>query len=472
MGALPTGRGLLGVLRRERRPIRLADLTRHPESVGFPPQHPPMRSFLGVPIRLRGEAIGELYLTEKEGGEEFTAVDEEAVVALAEHAAIAIENARLNDALVAASRAKSEFLANMSHELRTPLNAILGFADLLREQLGSALSDRHERYLHNIGEAGQHLLALINDILDLSKVEAGRIELRREALQLAQLLEPVIAATRAAAEERGIRFVVEAPGDRMVLLDATRARQILDNLLSNALKFTAPGGGVTLRVAFAGDALTIDVADTGIGIPAGEHDRVFGMFERLHEGRSAATGTGLGLALTRRLVTLHGGTIGFESEEGKGTTFRLSLPDVAHEVPRGDRLLVVEDDRRDADLLCAIAADAGLRCEVVATAEAALSAVRRAPPLGIVLDLRLPDQRGEEVLRALKSDPATRRIPIIVVTVEDDDGHSRPLGADDHLTKPIDRERLAAWLRRIAKTPGVPQRGGSTPGGPAPRPPR
>ena len=356
----------------------------------------------------------------------------------------------LNRKLAEATRAKSEFLANMSHELRTPLNAILGFSDLLLEQLGAGLSEQHARYLRNIGDAGRHLLELINDVLDLSKVEAGRIDMRKQTIDLGALLEPVVAAARTAADDIEITFSVEAPEDLSVQLDPARIRQVLYNLLSNAVKFTDAHGSVTLRVSAVGDVLAMDVTDTGIGIPASSRSRVFGTFERLHEGRAATTGTGLGLALTKRLVELHGGTIDFDSEEGKGTTFRVRLFGAVAEVVRGARVLVVDDENRDSDLICAAAAESGLRCEVVTTAEAALAAVRREHPRAIVLDLRLPDARGERVLETLKSDPATRRIPIIVVTVEDDDGRTRPLGADDHITKPIDRARLASWLRTIA----------------------
>ena len=469
---LPSHSGLLGLLHGQSRALRLRDLTDDPRSAGFPSGHPSMRSFLGVPIRWHEQTLGNLYLAEKEEGDEFTDDDEAMMLSLAEHAAIAIENARVNDALVEASRAKSEFLANMSHELRTPLNAILGFSDLLREQLGSALSERHARYLRNIAGAGDHLLSLINDVLDLSKVEAGRITLSKQTVRLEDVLEPAIAAAREAADKREIHFTAEAPTDVSVQVDPGRVRQILYNLLSNAVKFTDAGGSVGLRVSLDADALVVEVADTGIGIPPDRRGRVFGTFERLHEGRLGTEGTGLGLALTKRLVELHGGTIDFESEPAKGSTFRVRLSDALVEPVRGARVLIVDDDGRDADLIRAVAAEVGLQGEVVASVEAALGAVRRAPPLGIVLDLRLPDERGERVLEMLKSDPATRRIPIIVVTVEDDDGRSRPLGADDHITKPIDRERLGAWLRRIAHAPGAPRRGGGARGGPAPRPPR
>jgi len=196
--------------------------------------------------------------------------------------------------------------------------------------------------------------------------------------------------------------------------------------------------------------MLLEVSDTGIGIPAAHRGRIFGTLERLHEGRTEATGTGLGLALTKHLVELHGGTIGFESEEGRGTTFRVHIPGVRVAAMTGARVLVVEDVQADAELIAAVAAGVGLRTETVGSALGAREAIQRDPPTAVVLDLRLPDERGERVLEALKADPATRSIPVIVVTIEDDEGTSRILGADDHITKPIDRERLAAWLRRIA----------------------
>ena len=359
------------------------------------------------------------------------------------------ELASLNRRLEEATQAKSEFLANMSHELRTPLNAILGFSDLLAEQLDTQLSAPQRRFLRNVRESGEHLLELINDVLDLSKVEAGRLELRPEMVRLAPLLEPVVASARASADAAGLTFEAVIPDDGTVRVDPTRLRQVLHNLLSNAVKFTPRGGTVRLRMLFEDADFVIEVADTGLGIPASEQHRVFGTFERLHEGRVEVTGTGLGLALTKRLVELHRGSIAFESEEGRGTTFRVVLPETRVEPVHGDRVLVVEDVEADADLIVALAAEAGLQCEVVTTARGAIEAARADPPTGVVLDLRLPDERGERVLEALKAEPRTRAIPVIVVTVEDDEGRSRPLGADDHLTKPIDRQRLAAWLRSV-----------------------
>jgi signal transduction histidine kinase len=355
----------------------------------------------------------------------------------------------------AANRHKSEFLANMSHELRTPLNAIIGFSDLLQEQLAATLTDRQKRYLRNVRDAGDHLLGLINDVLDLSKVEAGRIEIRAETITLDALVAPVLAAGREAARGQGVNFEATTPAGASVHCDPGRTRQVLYNLLSNAVKFTPSGGRVSLQVTASDGTLELAVADTGIGIPEDRQDRVFGAFERLHEGRSQATGTGLGLALTKRLVELHGGTIDFSSREGAGTTFRVRLPDVVVDATTKKRVLVVEDERRDADLVIALAARHGLATEVVTSVEEAVGAVARAVPSGVVLDLRLPDGRGERVLELLKADAATRNVPVVVVTVEDDEGRSRPLGADDHLTKPLDHARLDGWLAQIAARQGL-----------------
>jgi signal transduction histidine kinase len=378
---------------------------------------------------------------------------------LADQAARVLEGARLyadlaavNQHLEDATRAKTEFLANMSHELRTPMNAILGFSDLLVEQLGGKLTPPQERYFRNIKDAGSHLLELINEVLDLSKVEAGRLELRPEPIRISALVEPVIDSIRRAAQAKGLAFEAAFPGDAVVRLDPGRVRQVLYNLLSNAVKFT-PAGRVDLRLRLDGQALVIEVADSGIGIPAGKYDRVFGTFERLHEGTVEVGGTGLGLALTKKLVELHQGTIGFDSEEGHGTTFRVRIADAVFAPVSGARILVIDDTARDAELIAAVASQLDIPTELVATVRAGRDAIRRDMPLGVVLDLRLPDERGYVLLEELKADPATKSLPVLVMSVEDDEGRSRRLGADDHLTKPIDRDRLAAWMRKVMAHP-------------------
>jgi CheY-like chemotaxis protein len=206
---------------------------------------------------------------------------------------------------------------------------------------------------------------------------------------------------------------------------------------------------VTLVARAEGRALHLEVRDTGVGIPQAARDRVFGVFERFHEGRADASGTGLGLALTKRLVEQMSGSITFESEEGEGTTFRVLLPDAVTEQVQGERILVVDDERHDADLIVAVAASMDLRAEVVRGVSGTEDALSRGRPLGVVLDLRLPDGRGEKFLERLKTDPAYADVPVIVVTVEAEPAAALALGADDYLTKPINRGRLEAWLRRL-----------------------
>ena len=374
-------------------------------------------------------------------------------------AQLRLANAQLtemNTNVQAATRAKSDFLANMSHELRTPLNAVLGFSDVLLEQLRPSITDRQARYLTNIHAAGAHLLELINDVLDLSKVEAGRLVLRPELVTLPTLLEPVIASAAQLATDRGVRFEVPDVPTGTALVDASRVRQVLLNLLSNAVKFSQKDGSVRLIVTSQGPDLRFEVIDDGVGIPADKRDRVFGVFERLHEGVVEASGTGLGLAITKKLVELQHGTIDFESEVGRGTRFWIDLDDVMVEAGAvGPRVLVVDDDAGDAELLATAVREAGHRAEVAPNAALALAAIARSLPTAVILDLRLPDRRGDEVLRMLKADPHTAHIPVLVVTVEDDDGHLRPLGAADHMTKPVDRARLRRWLAQVAAGGGA-----------------
>ena len=412
---------------------------------------------LAAPITGRGRRIGVLAVMGRRAPL-FASDDLDLVQLLAEQAAIVLDGARLYGDLASANRdlshatkVKSEFLANMSHELRTPLNAILGFSGLLSEQLAGSINDKQKRFLRNIQEAGDHLLDLINDVLDLSKVEAGKLDLRPEIITLEVLLEPVSAAARTAAQAKGVLFTGETPVAPPLFLDPTRVRQVLFNLVSNAVKFTPGGGHITLRTLVEGRELRFEVADTGIGIPKTAADRMFGVFERFHEDRNDAAGTGLGLALTKRLVEQMNGTISFESEEGTGTTFRVQLHDVVTEQIHGERILIVEDERHDADLIVAVAASMDLRAEVVRGLAGAEDALARGRPLGVVLDLRLPDGRGEQFLGRLRTDAEFAYVPVIVVTVEADPATALALGADDYLTKPIERNRLENWLRRLAQ---------------------
>ena len=234
-----------------------------------------------------------------------------------------------NQEVERASHLKSEFLSGMSHELRTPLHTISGFTELLEEEIEGPLNEKQHRFIQHIYKDAQHLLALINDVLDLSKIESGRLELHRDVFPLSEPLEETVSSVRPRAEAKSIEVEVIAPGEIELYADRLRFKQILYNLLSNAIKFTPDGKRVWVEVTANGQFVEVTVADTGIGIPASEHDSVFDKFYQVGQRQAGGhEGTGLGLAITRRLVEEHGGTIRLQSEPGKGSRFTFSIPAV------------------------------------------------------------------------------------------------------------------------------------------------
>ena len=241
---------------------------------------------------------------------------------------------RVYGELETASRHKSEFLANMSHELRTPLNAIIGFSQLLRQQLFGPINEKQEEYVDDILSSGNHLLSLINDVLDLSKVEAGQVELEVADFSLREALQRGVVMLRERATQNGVRVELEqAPGIDIVRGDERRVRQVVFNLLSNAVKFTPSGGSVVVATERIDGEVQVSVADTGPGIAPVDRERIFEEFQQTEVGVQQREGTGLGLALSRRLVELHGGRIWVESEPGHGSRFVFTLPgEVARDV--------------------------------------------------------------------------------------------------------------------------------------------
>src|SRR6266516_523250 len=388
---------------------------------------------------------------------------------LAERERLTAELAASVDALTAANQAKSDFLASMSHELRTPLNAIIGFSDLMKNE--QPAGDRRSvpaDWVDHILASERHLLDLINDILDLAKVEAGRLELKPEPLDLPTLAAETTAALRPLAVAHGLQLAADLPAVR-VQADRTRLRQILNNLLSNAIKFTPPGGRVTVTATAAGSDLLITVADTGIGIAAEDLSRVFDQFQQVGDPVAQRVGTGLGLALTRRLVEAHGGSVGVESELGRGSRFTVRLPaagpggppdpvpaPVAAAAGRGG-ILVIEDDPSAARLLSTYLENAGYSVTVATDGETGLSAARRLLPDAILLDLVLPGIDGWEVLRRLKLDDSLRDIPVVITTMLDEHDVGLALGAVDYLVKPIDKDTLLTRLSRHGLLAGLPE---------------
>lgn len=389
-----------------------------------------------------------------------------------------------------ASRYKSDFLANMSHELRTPLNSLLILSKLLGDNPQRNLSDEQVQFARTIQSSGNDLLNLINDILDLSKIEAGHIEVRPETVSLTRLAADLRQTFDPVAGERGLNFAIDIAGGGppAITTDRQRLEQILKNLLSNAFKFTEQGG-VTLRIARAGDRLSLAVADTGIGVSSVQHQAIFEAF-RQADGtiNRKYGGTGLGLSISRELARLLGGSIALKSKPGKGSTFTVTIPlaydpsDVvlrpesaplsaagARPAPPSrpaaptfaaddDRehlestrriLLVVEDDQAFAGIVRDLARETGFQCLLAGTAEEALNLAKRYKPSAIVLDVGLPDQSGLAVLDRLKCDDETRHIPIHVVSATDHTQTALSLGAVGYLIKPVSREDLAKVLQTL-----------------------
>ncbi|MEK7853644.1 MAG: ATP-binding protein, partial [candidate division NC10 bacterium] len=304
------------------------------------------RIFANIPLVARGEAIGVIAAGNPETRRPIQEETRSFLRIFAAHAAIAIENARLYKSLkehsatleqrieertkelAEASRQKSRFLASMSHELRTPLNAILGFSEVLLDRFVGDLTPKQVEYLESIHASGKHLLGLINDILDLSKIEAGKMVLHPEPCYLPQTLEDALTLVRSEAIRKRLTPGLEvAPEVGLIEADPAKLKQILYNLLSNAIKFTPEGGQVTVRGRRVGSLVEVAVADTGIGIRPADQERIFGEFEQVDSAYARQVqGTGLGLPLTRRLVELHGGTLTLESAEGEGSTFTFTLP--------------------------------------------------------------------------------------------------------------------------------------------------
>jgi signal transduction histidine kinase/CheY-like chemotaxis protein len=452
-------------------PIQTADVRDEPPS---PAQEIMLKAGyharLIIPLIIADEVLGALVVRRREPGE-FSKGTIDLLQTFAAQSTVAIQNARLFEEveeksrqLEAASQHKSQFVASMSHELRTPLNAIIGLTEMMVTNGARFGTEKAQEPLKRVHRAGAHLLGLINQVLDLSKIEAGKLELSPETVNLAPLIDEVVGTARQLAQQNKNRLLVDAPQNLGSLtVDPMRLRQILLNLLSNACKFTKDGE-ITLRVkkvVNGRNSVEISVSDTGIGMTPEQQAKLFEEFSQADATTARKYGgTGLGLAITRKLARMMGGDVVVTSEPGKGSVFTVQLPagadipktaaaEGACEMPVAHRILVIDDDSTARELLSDHLKAEGFS---VVTANGGLEGLKLAKevhPTAITLDVMMPDLDGWSVLAALRQDPVLADIPVVMVSIADEQKRGVALGAVGYLTKPIDRERLRKVMARF-----------------------
>jgi signal transduction histidine kinase/DNA-binding response OmpR family regulator len=372
-----------------------------------------------------------------------------------------------------ATQLKSQFLANMSHELRTPLNAIIGFSDLLADQAAGRLSDKQGRFVGHVREAARHLLQLINDILDLSKIEAGQLDMRYEDFQIKEALPEVLSTIRPLAMTKSIALKQELDPDLPVHADRVRFKQILYNLLSNAVKFTPDGGKIVIACREEGGFVFVSVSDSGIGIRPEDQAMVFEEFRQVPGAPEVVQqGTGLGLAITRRLVERQHGKIWLESEVGKGSRFIFTLPVgskklvpkievaveenhvvTAHTGHKKPLILIVDDEPASRELLVSYL-EPEYETVMASSGEEALEKAKRFHPDAITLDVLMAKSNGFVALVALRKEAETANIPIIILSIVDQKQVGFALGATDYLLKPISKQILIETIRKYVLPSG------------------
>ena len=377
----------------------------------------------------------------------------------------------------AANQTKSQFLANMSHELRTPLNAIIGLTEMLKEDAADDGLDDFEEPLDRVFNAGKHLLTLINDVLDLSKIEAGRVELFNETFELKQILDDVMKTSSPLAQKNENELIIDYKSEiDFVTADQTRVKQVVLNLISNACKFTEKGKitvGVNKILREGGDLISIDVSDTGIGMSDEQMSRLFNSFVQADSSTTRKYGgTGLGLTISKQLAKLMGGDVVVNSELGKGTTFTATfLADfigasesfknlnketgslienvISLENSSGKTILIIDDDPTVSELMKRQLSKEGYQVIIAPNGKDGIRLARELKPDAITLDILMPEMDGWSVLRTLKADPEVSNIPVIMASILDEKNKGFSLGAADFLSKPIQKEYLMKSIRNL-----------------------
>ena len=370
-----------------------------------------------------------------------------------------------------ANETLKRFLATFSHELRAPLNAIVGFSEILTADLNALPPEKVSDFMRNINESGKHLQGLINDILDLSKIEAGKMELHLDAYPVSYFVESVERVMQAALQQKNAKLVFEiSPEIEQLVVDQTRFKQVLVNLVSNAIKYSNKEGVITVAVRRFVNEIEVEVRDQGLGIKPEDLAKLFNAFQQGKNARGSAEGTGLGLVISKRLVELHGGRIWVESEWGKGSTFCFRIPMVlAGEViesadqlvhaareqlaglPGGEKplVLIIEDNQQAAQLIQVYLQEAGYRTEFARDGAEGLEKAKRLKPNIITLDMIMPIKDGWQVLKELKRHPICKNIPIVIISITDEKKLGFSMGAVDYFVKPVNREELLKVMQKI-----------------------
>jgi len=429
------------------------------------PLLPKTKAEAAIPLRIGNRVIGALDIQSTQP-DAFTQDDIVVLQTLADQVAVAIDNARSYELSVQAvkemreiDRLKSQFLANMSHELRTPLNSIIGFSRVILKGIDGPITELQQNDLTAIYNSGQHLLGLINDILDLSKIEAGKMELAFEEVNITEVINSVMSTATGLVKDKSITLVRNIPEDLPTAnADAIRVRQVLLNLISNAAKFTDEGTVTVEARVNAGTAgqpeILITVVDTGPGISEDDQTKLFQAFSQVDDSPTRKTGgSGLGLSISQRLIHLHGGQIGVQSEVGKGSTFYFTLP-IYHQKslpPEGEGrlILAIDDDPHVIGLYERYLEAAGYRVVALTDPSQAVQKASELQPFAITLDIMMPGYDGWQVLNSLKSNQTTREIPVVICSIVEEQERGFSLGAADYLVKPILEEDLIDALDRL-----------------------
>jgi PAS domain S-box-containing protein len=433
------------------------------------------KSALVVPLRVRGQVIGALDLFEADQDRQWSEDDIALVEAVADQVALAVENARAYEEIQKTAvrlremdTLKSQFLANMSHELRTPLNSIIGFSRVMLKGIDGPLTELQKTDLTSIYTNGQHLLGLINDVLDMSRIEAGMMELVFEPLDLRPIIDGVMSTAMGLVKDRPVELVQEVDDDLPIIrADSTRIRQVLLNLISNAAKFTEEGS-ITMRAWADDDHITISVIDTGRGIPEEHWGTIFQEFQQVDGTATRRVGgTGLGLPISRHFVELHGGRIWVESEMGIGSTFTFTIPIHGPGYVQDPELAALEIDS-NRRLVLAVEGDEGMMAfyrrylerhgyQIVGLADAdrVQAWVRELSPFAVLMDIMMPQADGWKVLEKLKTSRETAHVPVIICSIGADEAQALSLGAAAYLTKPVLEKDLLQAMAVAARLQSI-----------------